>query len=204
MTPLPKNFKLITSFGLAIGILGVLAGLTAGANVLAGGQRVADVVSMKQRDPKMQEVQDRMMKESVELADRWRVPNGIAGICNLAISSLMIAGALFTSRLRRSGRKLLSRVLLASIIYDPIAAIPALIQAQQTAVLQGRVSEEMMKTIPNVEKVSGIVSTVTKVSLYMGMMFLVVWIGCKLWYYAWGRKRLAQPDVDELFAQHGS
>ena len=42
------------------------------------------------------------------------------------------------------------------------------------------------------------------VSLYMVGVFMFTWQGMKIWYYVWGRKRLAQPDVDALFAQHGS
>lgn len=206
----PKNFKLVTVFAIMIGILGILAGLTGAASVLTGAKTVANAFSIPNPDPQIQEMQERMMSESAALADTMRVPTGIMAVCNLLISSVMLAGGLLTSRVRRDGRKLLLNVLLVSLIYDPLALIPTIYITVKTMAFQSELSKEMVATISKNSSNSGtaemmetVMGTAMTVSMYMGVAFALGWVGVKIWFYVWARKRLTQPDVTEFFALHG-
>lgn len=206
----PKNFKLVSVFAIMLAIMGILAGLAGSVTVLTGGKTIADAVSIPNPDPNIQRVQEKMMAESAKLTDSMRVPTGIMAVFNLLISGAMLAGGIWTSRVRRDGKKLLSNVLLVALIYDPLALIPTIYMSIKSIALQSEFSKELMATMsqnaPNAEAgemMKTVMGTVMTVSMYTGVIFALAWVGAKLWYYAWARKRLAQPDVVEFFARHG-
>jgi hypothetical protein len=202
---LPKNFKLVSVFAIVIGAMGIVSGVSSGATVIIGSKSVIDAATFEHADPDVRKIQEEVNAASIALSERWRIPSGLMALSNLVISSLLLAAGIMTNGLKRNGRRLLSKVLLVAIIFDAILLIPTLYLTSQTLEIQQHSSGEMAKAMSgaNAEQAGAIASIIFKFSMYLSMAFLVGWVGIKIWYYVWARKRLAKPDIDALFAQYG-
>jgi hypothetical protein len=204
MNQFPKNFKVVTTFGLILGIFGAFAGISGGLSLVTGADEYTKALSIQQTDPKLQEAQETMMLRVAEIGERYRIPSGLIAIGNMAISVFMIIGAVGTAKLRRNSRRVFVKTLALSIPFDVLAGIAGMIIAYQTTKVTQELMSSAMSTAPGMSNdAAQITSTVMGATIYLTLIYGVVWLGLKIWYYVWARNRLLKPDVDELFAQYG-
>lgn len=204
MQQYPKNFKLVTTFAIILGIMGIFAGIGGAIGIITGPKNMADAFTVELPDQKMQDAQREMMAESIAISERYRVPTGLIALGNLAISLCLLLGGIGTAKLKRSARELLKKTFIAGIGFDVIAGTAGAYIAFETTRATQRMTQAMFAGTPGMnDEMAQMMGGVVSATAWLGVAFAVGWMMLKIWFYVWGRNRLVKADVNEMFAQIG-
>lgn len=192
---------------LVAGALGLLSGFSGVLNLLAGEKLQRAMLQVQPvANPGMQEAQQELQEELAAVMMRYRAYHWIQAACQLALSTLLISGAILALLLKPAGRSLLLTSLIAALLFVPMQSTLGGLMLQKTGPIMEKSMERMAKQAapagarqpPGFNEMMGAFGRVIVVMQWIMLVGLAL---VKCIFYLFGVWYLTRPAVAELFAR---
>ena len=193
---------------LVAGALGLLSGFSGVVNLLAGEKLQQAILQVQPAaNPGMQDAQQEMQEELAAVVTRYRTFHWIQAACQLALSTIMISGAILALLLNPAGRFLLLTSLIAALLFVPVQSLFGGLMLQKTGPIMQKSMERMAKQAappgarqpPGFNEIMGAFGRVIVV-MQWGMLVGLALVKCM--FYLFGVWYLTRPTVADLFVRH--
>lgn len=193
----PGILTAIAIIGIVLGSCGVLGSLGGLAGIL-----LQDRLSSVQTGAALPQEQRQLLEQTNELNRAYRVPTTIATLANLVASTLLIVGGALTLARKAVALGLMMNTVIAALVVD-------LFSAGFTVFMQIKLrplTEEMMRSAaadlpPGADAAMG---SVMSAAVWVGAVFTVFWLLCKLAYYIVAMVALKKPAVKAWFNERAA
>ncbi len=193
---------------LVAGALGLLSGFSGVLNLLAGEKLQRAILQVQPAaNPGMQDAQQEMQEELAAVMVHYRAFHWIQAACQLALSTMMISGAILALLLKPAGRFLLLTSLIAALVLVPVQSILGGVMLQKTGPIMEKSMERMAKRAapPGARQPPGfneMMGAFGRVIVVMQWVMLVGLALIKCVFYLCGVWYLTRPTVAELFVRN--
>lgn len=182
----PGILTTIAIIGIVLGSLGMLGSLFSAAGTVLQGQ-LSDFQPPGAAQPAQQELMQRMN----EVNEAWAVPTTIGALANLLASVLLIVGGALVLAGKPVAARLMMYTLVAAIAVDLFnTGLGLLIQFRTLPLME----EMLLESTANMPQGNGMPANVMSIAMWASAAFSLLWLVCKLAYYAVAIFALNRPQ----------
>jgi hypothetical protein len=198
----PGGLTAICIIAIILGVLGILVSLL-GLASLAAGSKLQEVVSRQQSrhpaDPAVQ-AQRSMQRRMNSVTDRYRWPNAVLALLNLALAGSMVTGGIMTLNRDSRGAMVLLAAFAVGIGFELLrTGVYTFMQWEMAGVMSDMMTQlgtsGNSQHNPAAEQTAAMASMFTKILAFVSMGVAIVWAVAKMVYYAVGLNYLRRPVV---------